>query len=62
MIDYAFTITRVMVCAAAAFFALGLMSNIRTMGAGNVLQVKWAEKNAGKTALAGGGCLGMGAL
>jgi transglutaminase-like putative cysteine protease len=62
MIDYAFTVLRIMVCAAAAIHALGLVSLIKTYGAGNELQARWIGRRAAKTALLAGACIGMGAI
>jgi transglutaminase-like putative cysteine protease len=58
LVDYAFTIARIMICAAAAFHALGLVSLIHTYGAGNQLQEQWIKNRVKKLSISGGLCLG----
>jgi hypothetical protein len=47
-----------MICAAAAFHALGLVSLIHTYGAGNQLQEQWIKNRVKKLSISGGLCLG----
>jgi large repetitive protein len=58
LIDYAFTLARILICAAAAFHALGLVSLIRTYGAGSQLQQQWIQNRVVKLSIAGGLCVG----
>ena len=56
LVDYAYIIAKILICAAAGFELLGLISLAHTYAAGNQLQVRWARNRAMKLAVAGNAC------